>query len=273
MSGDSGDNKVSRRTILRNLGIATGTTILGSGMATAASSRSSDTIQKGRSIEIALAKMSEYMRLDDGYHLTVDERQAKGDHVSKHAQRIAFDFVELNNLIINSLKSGEATIVEDGSKRQQELLNKFEPYFRLIKAGKATRSLTASTAEDSIKQDGLTTMGGGCGGSQSDPHWCPPYIQSGVRRNSKGAIQNYLDSRGYHQTADYATGYEYAGGDYTNPIGAYTCSSPKFRIHALIERGWTFKTQRPEPNPEILGYIWPTFDWGPYVKWWHNNHC
>ncbi len=34
---------------------------------------------------------------------------------------------------------------------------------------------------------------------------------------------------------------------------------------------WTYNTQGPEPNPEVLSYIgsWPYFSWPGYVRWWH----
>lgn len=32
-------------------------------------------------------------------------------------------------------------------------------------------------------------------------------------------------------------------------------------------------TEGPEPNPEVLQYIWPRLGWPGYVRWWHLNFC
>lgn len=86
-----------------------------------------------------------------------------------------------------------------------------------------------------------------------------------------------LLSWGFHHTASYACGYGNCstsdftrGRSYTGSYG--TCSSPRFRDQGRITGSTAFKIQYGEPNPEIFSYSWPYWNWGAYVKWWHDNH-
>lgn len=88
---------------------------------------------------------------------------------------------------------------------------------------------------------------------------------------------NTLKSLGFHNTASYACGYGNCstadftrGRSYTGPYG--TCSSPRFRDHGRITGTTSFRIQYGEPNPEVLSYSWPYWNWGSYVQWWHANY-
>lgn len=264
--------------VLRKIGATVGTTmIFGSGTVAGISSSRVENLSlpAGRSIEVALAKMEEYIQLKDGYLLIVDVERAQSDHVGRHARQVALDYAELNNLIVRGLEDGEFTVGKRASERIDELLHTFEPYFMLIATGETTVSPSASSSNDSVEQEGgVTTMDGGCGGNRQNPHPCPSRRWSGVFRNTKSGIKNYLRNHGYHETAGYAA-YE-TDIDWTNCIYAYGCGGCAFRSQAIIRPRngqWSFNTQRPEPNPEILGYTWPTWNWGTYVEWWHSNYC
>ncbi len=128
---------------------------------------------------------------------------------------------------------------------------KFEKFFESVAEGN-------NTSQES---------GDVCGGSQNNPHPCPPWNNSGIYKNSRTAIVNYLLSIGFHQTAWYAS---YNNNDYTKGCDAYGCSSPIFRTQAIIFQSdslWSYRTQTPEPNPEIFSYTWPVWWWGSYVQW------
>jgi len=88
---------------------------------------------------------------------------------------------------------------------------------------------------------------------------------------------NKLISWGFHHTARYAcrgngcSAIDFTRGrSYTGPYG--TCSSPRFRDEGVISGPTAFYIQYGEPNPEIHGYIWPYWNWGSYVLWWHNTY-
>ncbi|MDN5366523.1 MAG: hypothetical protein PWP44_1729 [Thermacetogenium sp.] len=120
----------------------------------------------------------------------------------------------------------------------------------------------------------------------SDPHPCgtydhpvPSYTPTWYTTSSNNPEQELLN-KGYHRTASYACeqGCTNNNGDwvdftkgrsYTGPYG--TCSSPRFRNHGRIQNSSLYAEQFGEPNPEIFSYVWPYWNWGAYVRWWHNN--
>ena len=113
----------------------------------------------------------------------------------------------------------------------------------------------------------------------SDPHPCGNYDypvpdSSPTRHYFTGDGETFFDDAGYHETAGYASGYNDA--DYTRGrsyVGDYgTCSSPRFRDHGLVHSETSYSIQWGEPNPEVLSYWWPYWNWGAYVEWWHDNY-
>ncbi len=120
----------------------------------------------------------------------------------------------------------------------------------------------------------------------SNPHPCgtydhpvPSYTPMWYTTSSSSPEQELLN-KGYHQTAYYACeqGCTNSNGDwvdftrgrsYNGPYG--TCSSPRFRDQGRIQSGSLYAEQFGEPNPEVFSYIWPYWNWGTYVRWWHDN--
>lgn len=111
-------------------------------------------------------------------------------------------------------------------------------------------------------------------------HPVPNYTPSRPYIGWYANAHNTLVSWGFHQTAGYACGgdpfvpceRDYTRGrGYSGPYGY--CSSPRFRDQGSRDAGnhdiWI---QYGEPNPEIHSYLWPYWDWGWYVRWWHNTY-
>jgi hypothetical protein len=123
-------------------------------------------------------------------------------------------------------------------------------------------------------------MSGGCGGNKDDPHPCPPYKwwggeKGGETRDTEQGVVNFLENIGYHETSDTVNYYD--ANEYTLVINnsdiAYGCPGGPFRSQALVtevDEGWTYKSQAPEPNPEVFSYQWPNLLWPEYVVWWHQ---
>ncbi len=94
-------------------------------------------------------------------------------------------------------------------------------------------------------------------------------------------IETYFRNNNYHPTAFYACGASFVGGyecdsDWTKgrsyTTSTYgTCSSPRFRDQGYETGTTTGWIQRGEPNPEVDAYLWPYWNWGSYVRWWHSN--
>jgi len=106
----------------------------------------------------------------------------------------------------------------------------------------------------------------------------PNYSPSRYWYSSSDPEQTLLNW-GFHHTANYACGGGYSPGscaeDYTRGTGydgpyGY-CSSPRFRDHGRVASSTSFNIQYGEPNPEVFSYLWPYWNWGAYVRWWHGN--
>jgi hypothetical protein len=83
-------------------------------------------------------------------------------------------------------------------------------------------------------------------------------------------------NKGFHETEDYVNQYSGVDTSYTKWVSAYDCNYAAFRTHGIIfesENGWLYRTQTPEPNPEVYDYVWPTAEWATYVYWWHTEFC
>ena len=94
-----------------------------------------------------------------------------------------------------------------------------------------------------------------------------------IRRYYNGDPFAYISEYGYHLTRSYATNASY-GDDYSRWRAYGACGYPAFRDHLLIANNnrTLFSIQRGEPNPEVLNYIWPYWDWFRYAEWWHNTY-
>lgn len=107
------------------------------------------------------------------------------------------------------------------------------------------------------------------------PNYTPSWFPFSGYPNPGQTLINW----GFHKTAGYACGqdplvtcdYDYTRGrSYSGPYGV--CSSPRFRDQGIVVSSTSFNIQYGEPNPEILSYSWPYWNWGVYVQWWHNNY-
>lgn len=265
----------NRRTVLKRIG-ATGlvSLSLSSGSAIAESTARSYST-RGQKLERALSNVSQYLVLDSDLTITVELERAKAADVSGFDRRVAKDFANLNNELVES----DYRSINDPSLRSKQakrLVRRFEPYFERIATGK-TEVESIGRASKTLSQewsDDVTTMDGGCGATREDPHPCPNRYWAANSWSSKSEVQDHLKSEGYHETAEYAA-YD-TDIDWTKVVDAYNCSGGPFRNQAIIRQqngNWTYNTQGPEPNPEIHGYVWPSVDWGTYVEWWHSNYC
>lgn len=106
------------------------------------------------------------------------------------------------------------------------------------------------------------------------PDYTPGRI-SFTRSNPRTTLVNW----GFHATAGYACGADplvscandyTRGTSYTSSYG--TCGSPRFRDQGNVTGATSFWIQYGEPNPEIHSYSWPYWNWGVYVRWWHQTY-
>lgn len=215
----------------------------------------------GDTMALMFQASTPYVTVQKDHTLHFNIAEARKSGLDKVAIDLIKEYIRLHNQSMKELAQGKATTGVDG-----EMFARFEPFFRRV----ATKGLGDIPAPANV-----TIAADACGGSQSNPHPCPPRLEVGLYWNSRDAVAQYLRNQGFHQTAGYASNYN--GDDYSKVVSAYGCSGGPFRIQALIHQApngkWTFWTQQPEPNPEVLSYIWPAYWWADYVRWWHLNFC
>jgi len=220
-----------------------------------------------------LAGLEHYVQYIDsnGIRLqTFDSNAAIEDGFSKDVVLLAQEIVAFQN---DMAKLG----FESGTKDITQLDISMDKYPRVAKFFvQMTRQF--ESAKDNATLDSLPLA--------SDPHPCGTYdypVPDSTPKwyyySSDDPEQDLVDA-GFHRTAAYACeeGCTNDDGDwvdftyeraYTGPYG--TCSSPRFRNHGRIQSSSRYAVQYGEPNPEILSYVWPYWNWGAYCRWWHNN--
>lgn len=182
-----------------------------------------------------------------------------------------------NEMVSRSHKYHTTGTVQD--KVSVDDYPKVVEFFNLATKVKQNRSKVQSSRSGSIRL-GPIVIGGISKVFADDEHPCGNYDYpvpdySPARHYFDGDGETFFDNAGYHETARYAGG-NYEGTDYTKGRsynGDYgTCSSPRFRDHGLVHSSDRYSIQYGEPNPEVLSYLWPYWNWGSYVEWWHENY-
>ncbi|MBI2530149.1 MAG: hypothetical protein HYW05_03320 [Candidatus Diapherotrites archaeon] len=203
-----------------------------------------------------LNKLLPYMALNKDYSVKFDSVVAKAELPEKYV-KLGKLYEEYHNNFIQAAKANGVY-----SNKIKELPDNqfFSNFFE---------SKSTMTAQATISASSLV-----CGGSQQQPHQCPARVNSGISKKSQTEISNYLKGMGFHNTYWPGCGPQgyTCSTDFTKWISAYNCTWGSFRTQANIFQSgtkWTYRTQSPEPNPEIFSYSWPVYWWGTYVSWWH----
>ncbi len=191
-----------------------------------------------------VTSLEPFVTLDQHGLQRLDTRAARRAGVSQEALALGHRLVALNNRILAAAHAGQELPLE---RKDFEFI---EPLFlRIAQADPCT--------------------------DRQHPAPCPQRVESGRFFPTEQDVRSHLESLGYHPTARYAGGG--SGRDFTLEVSFPGCSSASaFRNHALYRQQgpcWTYNVQGPEPNPEILSYVWPYFSWPGYVRWWHLTFC
>ena len=148
----------------------------------------------------------------------------------------------------------------------------------LFKFPKLTQFLSEMSSKNTQQQsqNSITADPTPCGNwDYPVPNYTPSRVPYSGYSNPGQTLINW----GFHKTAGYACGQDpfvtcdndYTRGRlYSGPYGV--CSSPRFRDQGIVMSSTSFNIQYGEPNPEILAYSWPYWNWGVYVRWWHDNY-
>ena len=231
--------------------------------------------QHGLEIDQKLALVAPFVKIDKNKLVTIDKNAAKEAKVPVDAIKLAEKLYDEQNKIITEISKNGRTF--DEISISKDILNQFDDYFKFVKGG---RNAEPDTDKVIINPELVRTeVAGGCGGDQDNPHPCPDrqYLYWFF---SLSDLQQKFYDQGYHATSSYAGGAApwNPARDFTKCVNANNCVPCAFRYQGVIADSsisgqYNGIVQVPEPNPEVLEYVWPTSDWGIYVKWWHENPC
>lgn len=226
-----------------------------------------------RAIALALSSGAQFLMVDAD-HIQYFDRARAGSLMLKDE----IDFVARVVDLSNELMRTKAVATDSYSDRDTgALLRAFYTRYS-VGDGAVKRALELGHVRGAVN----VALAGHCSGPNEYPAFCPPWWNVHLGW-SKAEVVNYLLGQGYHQTADYASGYN--ADDYTKVVGDpddyANCNTPgAWRAHALVpdspdgQGSWYYSSQMPEPNPELTTYGWPEYPWwGDYVRWWHGTYC
>ena len=147
----------------------------------------------------------------------------------------------------------------------------------LASAAALRRAANGRTAVDAAEDGELSIAAANACGTYDYP--MPSYSPKRYTASPGYNIETYFRNAGFHETGGYACGtnpFYSCAEDWTQPrsyaSGLGTCSSPRFRNHGRETGATTGSIQYGEPNPEVGDYVWPYWNWGSYVNWWHTNY-
>jgi hypothetical protein len=211
---------------------------------------------QAQKLQEQLQEISPYIRTDETGRQKLQQGKARRAGVPEEAIELGQNVVVVTNRLHDAAINSQ-TIAKD------ELdLSFLEPLFKAVAVNKDAGA------------SGIHTQAWySCMGFTNYPDPCPPRWNPGYYFSSQSAVTNFLLRIGYHKTSGYACNNN--PNDYSVVVWS-SCGWGTFRNQALVKRDgywWTFSLQGPEPNPEIISYVWPVPWWGSYVWWWHHYYC
>lgn len=224
-----------------------------------------------------LKALEPYVKYKKNGTQTIDTRAARRAGYSTDVVRLAAEIVAYQNAMLNETrKKGNRDI------RQHKVpLKKFpkvkEFYKAATKAARTDKVHTSNSSDEDSSPDvtALARTRRACGDwNRPIPNYTPRWVNHGYKNRPARTLRNW----GFHKTRFYACGARYSytcQRDTTRPRYYYSrygvCSKPLFRDHGRFYNHRVY-VQYGEPNPEIFHVgIWPYWNWGAYVRWWHNN--
>lgn len=241
--------------------------------------------------------MNLFVTLDDDYHMIVNETAANiHPEISDLDLAIAYDFAVHSDEIIDAGINGPVGHVNELSSENHELVaaindlenGKFSSIFNHDEFQVHTTSLKTGIpiiyptyiGIQNIDAFGTSNIvpvyhgafGTICGGGPHDPH---KLIRDTSRSfDYKYQVRSELIELGYVLVPQYAT-VNY-GDDYAKTASISWCPDGFMRNQAIIwpnDGKFYYRSHGPEPNPDVLNYVWGYVPWwGAYVYWWHMNY-
>lgn len=221
-------------------------------------------------LEAALRAVTPFIVTNQEGRQQLMKQDARLAGVSNEALTVGQRLVGLNNRIIDAASKDKERAPSFEAEDVAFLIPLFEHWAEVGLPD------FESASQAFMLSNGQAVAQNSCG-SRGRPTPCPPKVESGLFFASQTEVTQYLNSLGYHLTPRYATTPNGFGLDFTRVVDD-PCGPNTFRSEAVIRHQgacWTFYTQGPEPNPEVLSYVrnWPHVFWPAYVFWYHHSFC
>lgn len=204
----------------------------------------------------------------------LDETGALGDGVDREIVALGAEVVAAQNQLVAQARAGVAV---DASRVSPQAYPRLAELRRVASEAAVLRAADGKSALDAAAEGGVSIAATNACGTYDYP--IPAYTPTRYNISGQGNIETYFSNQGFHPTDRYACGESGVGQctsdwtksrSYASALG--TCAAPRFRNQGFETGTTTGWAQYGEPNPEILGYTWPYWNWGNYVQWWHGTY-
>lgn len=267
-----GNGPVGNSTLAAKQIAMTGPSLMGSFLSTiqATSAKSAGLPSDVQQLESDMRAVTPFIVTNEEGRQHLLKQDAHSAGVTNEALTVGQRLVGLNNRIIDAASKDKEKVPSFEAEDVAFLKPLFEHWAEFGLPDFESASLAQ------MLRIGQSVAQNSCG-SIGRPTPCPPKVESGLFFSSQAEVTQHLNSLGYHLTPPYATTPDGFGLDFTKVVDD-PCGPSTFRSEAVIRRQgacWTYYTQGPEPNPEVLSYVrdWPYVFWPAYVFWYHNSFC
>jgi hypothetical protein len=212
----------------------------------------------------ALDSVSPYVTIDDKKFGELDVKEAKANGVSEEDLKIAKEYLRIQNKLIKN--------IHDNPDKYMDVEDPEEAKFK--KYHEQARKIGNGNISDEHFLNFLLPVADALGCQTSNhPDSTTTYEDTFSTRNA--AVLGLPG--GYYPVPEYASNEEHHGNDYADWVVAYGCADGVFRNQIVLHDQGSYwqhvhEENPSEPNPQVLEYLWPTWDWGWYVEEWHDNN-
>ncbi len=257
-----------------------------------------------REVGHSFAVMEKYVVYDENKNMKFLVQDALNDiYVQERDIRIALDFAVHNNAVMNAAlgdtgHTGQVDELETRDEAMRQALDdlatgKFQKFFENTDPVGATDEPTNVSygtnapiwyvSHTGVNLLSLTACGIQWGNFHDEYDHTGFYEYWDTRQEMMDELEEFDE---YHLVPEYATVDTLFESDYArdHPTGRHGCNGGEFRDQMVLygpDSGhqdihgnsleWHAIRDNNEPNPEVLGYVWPTLWWGIYVHQWHDR--
>lgn len=251
------------------VGVASATPLIAAGAVGAAS----DPVAAVQTLSDGLDALGPYVSGEPGTQV-LDQSGALRGGIDRGIVALGAEVVAAQNQLVAQARAGVAA---DAARVSHEAYPRLAGLHQVATEAALLRAANGRSALDAAAAGDVSIAATSACGTYDYP--IPAYTPTRYNISGRGHIETYFSNQGFHPTDRYACGESGVGqcsSDWTrsrsfaSALG--TCAAPRFRNQGFETGTITGWAQYGEPNPEILGYAWPYWNWGNYVQWWHDTY-